>query len=876
MDNLCPGVGRYLGKEKVNKMDVNFKEYYHRLTGFNPYNYQEKVAEVLLANEKNIILSVPTGAGKTWASVMPFLYARQNGLHFPKKMIYSLPLRALTNSIYEDVRGVLLKNGYSEEDLKRQTGEFSEDKYFEKDILFSTIDQTLSSFLCFPLALSKRQANINAGALIGSYLVFDEFHLLDGERSMATTLGMLRMLGKLSRFCIMTATLSDEFMAEIQSALTNVEIITLDGFQEDIDKIGSLQVPAGKASKKEIEVAEGQINGKQIIKYHQNKSIAICNRVETAQRIYLELEDWAKEKNVTLICLHSRFFDSDRKVYEKQLKKLFGKDSSKDINAILIATQVIEAGMDISCEIMHTEIAPINALLQRVGRCARYASEYGKIFVYDVLSVEDKARIEEADFENLSKDDKAEIRKLQNFYLPYDKDLCRLTFEKLKTPENQQLNEEVTVRLVNELLTEMEQKMLQQLQTTKYNSDKIQHAWQDCLKSHYRHTIRDIQSTDVVFVSDKSFAKKYPYSLESINIFKWSLVKLVKEVLEIVDTEEDWVLGVVEESNLIGYDLDVEEAELSFQEIKDVEDVINTFSTLYLNPKYFHYDKSIGFNRERGNEYSKFKERKEKEKIVHAYRKDTFIQHTKGLLGAFEKEFLSSMSFVFKAFNRMLGAEIDFKKFVQLVLILHDYGKLDEKWQAWMQEYQKELSLLPNSIYTYEEGVPLGHTGFNSKEEKEEWGEVLEAITKETENKIFQKRGKRPSHSGVGAYVLPNTLETWLGEKLCDRLYKPASLAIARHHGVDNISYPAYNISNHDYKAIQQILDEYQFTDTVLEQKVRRKGELEPIELDNFDQYLLYLFLVRILRLCDQKATNDFEKYLSEYKNSEKHPLTET
>jgi CRISPR-associated endonuclease/helicase Cas3 len=47
------------------------KEYSKNITGFPPYEYQVKVAELLLAG-KNVILSVPTGAGKTWASVIPF------------------------------------------------------------------------------------------------------------------------------------------------------------------------------------------------------------------------------------------------------------------------------------------------------------------------------------------------------------------------------------------------------------------------------------------------------------------------------------------------------------------------------------------------------------------------------------------------------------------------------------------------------------------------------------------------------------------------------------------------------------------------------------------------------------------------------------
>ena len=164
-----------------------YNDFYKSNLGFEPYDYQLKVMELLLSG-KNIILSVPTGAGKTWAAVVPFLYAKSNpSLHFPKKMIYSSPLRTLTNSLYQDVL-YIVKNA------SIQTGEYNEDKLFEKDIIFSTIDQTLSNFLCFPLPLSQSQANINAGALIGSYLVFDEFHLLDPSRSMATTIGMLKML----------------------------------------------------------------------------------------------------------------------------------------------------------------------------------------------------------------------------------------------------------------------------------------------------------------------------------------------------------------------------------------------------------------------------------------------------------------------------------------------------------------------------------------------------------------------------------------------------------------------------------------------------------------------------------------------------------
>lgn len=833
-------------------------------SGFPPYKYQVQVAEHLI-QQKNVILSVPTGAGKTWASIMPFLFAKKENLDFPKKMIYSLPLRALCNSISQDVQQVINKKGF--EGLSSiQTGEHSEDKYFEKDIVFSTIDQTLSNFLCFPLPLSQRQANINAGALIGSYLVFDEFHLLDAERSMATTLGMLRMLGKLSRFCIMTATLSDEFIVKIQEALNNVEVVSLNGFDEDVAKIGSLKVPEGKLSKKEIIVSEGVINAEKIKENHHDKTIVICNRVETAQRVYLELEDWAKTKNVNLICLHSRFFDKHRKAIERQLKALFGKDvKDQNTNSILISTQVIEAGMDISCQVMHTEIAPINSLLQRAGRCARYEGEYGKVFVYDVLDEEEKAKIDITDFNALSNEDKNEIWKLKNKYLPYDETLCKVTFEKLKLRENQHLSEEVTIRLVNEILTLTEQDILRQLQTTKFNWDKIKDSWLNCSKSHYRQTIRDIQSTNVVIIQEKNIAERFPYSLEDIGIFKWSLVKWVKEVLETVDTEYDWVVGVVEESNIIGFDLDENERNLSFREITNIEDVIKTYETLYLNGKYFHYDNRVGFNKVKGNELSERKEYSGKDKEIYSYRKDTFIQHTKALLGAFDKEFLHLMDFPFDAFNKIFNSDVNFKEIIQMILILHDYGKLDSGWQDWMQEYQKALSEIPNSIFTYEKGIPLGHTGYNNAEEKEIFDKALEKITKDIENKIYKKRGKRPPHSGVGAKAIADILD----ERYCeddDLFYNiaiPASIAIARHHGVTNSTYPKFKISDHNYEFIKTIMEDFSFNDLKLQQFENDQGDLETVDIDQHERFLLYLFFVRILRLCDQKATDDFEKYLN-------------
>ncbi len=837
-------------------------EYYKKMLGFEPYQYQIKVAETLLSG-KNVILAVPTGAGKTWASVMPFLYAKEKpSIHFPKKMIYSLPLRALANSIYEDVSEVLRKQGYSKEDIKRQTGEFSEDKYFEKDIIFSTIDQTLSNFLCFPLPLSPRQANVNAGALVGSYLVFDEFHLLDSELSMATTLGSLKMLGNLCRCCIMTATLSDHYMQALKESLPNYEIITLDEFPEDKDKVSSL-LP--KKEKKKIHVIDQTISAKSIAEKHKTKTIVICNRVETAQKIYNDLvKDLSGFKNLSglkvenVICLHSRFFDKDRKAKENNLKRLFGKTADKNEHAILIATQVIEAGMDISCEVMHTEISPINSFLQRVGRCARFKDETGEIYVYSLLELDEKEKILG---EPESKEDKDEIRKLNNKYLPYEPAICQNTFSSLQKYKT--LDGDIPQKLIEEVLKEKEEQIIEQLKQGNFNYAKILDSWSDCKKNNYRNTVRDIQSVEITIIDDSQVNEvaKFPYRYQSLGMYKFSLVGWLNKIAK--GNEDNPPLKLLEEGDWLVKELI--EADDSFLENDEdekwelktipIDDFKNIKTQVYVNAKYFGYHEDFGFNwqyEDTFNKPSPKREWKEKEEGFKPLEKDTFYQHNKALIGAFEQEFLGEnkdkLDFVFKELAIFIGREDlqkkDFIQLIKLMIVLHDYGKLNDKWQKPMQTYQA----LKEGINPKDFKEILGHTDFDSKDENDK--------------KLGQKAKlhTRPPHAGVGAYIAQEILED---EYDSEYITSSISTAIARHHSPLSTSFPDFEICDRNYKAMQKLLDEFDL-DFELEQE-EYKGNLEGFKYDDWEkEQIIYLFFVRILRLCDQKATENFKQYFKE------------
>ncbi|MFN6455771.1 MAG: DEAD/DEAH box helicase [Nostoc sp. EfeVER01] len=200
-------------------------EYFQTLTTYAPRNFQgEAIAKLL--QRQDILLRAPTGSGKTETAIAPFLFAKALNIDFPNKLIYVVPLRTLANSLRQRTE-ILVTNWEKVYPSSRslavtlQTGENPEDPRFEGDIVFCTIDQMLSSFLNIPYSVGRGSANVNSGAIFASYLVFDELHLLDPDRSFATVLKVLQQVKGISPFLLMTATLTNELATQIQTLVNN-------------------------------------------------------------------------------------------------------------------------------------------------------------------------------------------------------------------------------------------------------------------------------------------------------------------------------------------------------------------------------------------------------------------------------------------------------------------------------------------------------------------------------------------------------------------------------------------------------------------------------------------------------------------------------
>src|SRR5438128_289610 len=79
----------------------SYPQFFHRLTGKLPYHYQEELAKELFQG-RSCVLRAPTGSGKTWATLAPFLYGRVTGCPSiaVDRVIYALPLRSLASSLH--------------------------------------------------------------------------------------------------------------------------------------------------------------------------------------------------------------------------------------------------------------------------------------------------------------------------------------------------------------------------------------------------------------------------------------------------------------------------------------------------------------------------------------------------------------------------------------------------------------------------------------------------------------------------------------------------------------------------------------------------------------------------------------------------------
>jgi CRISPR-associated endonuclease/helicase Cas3 len=321
------------------------------------------------------MLRAPTGAGKTNAVLGPFLFSRE--AIGASRLIYALPLRSLAHGVYGEAQELCRRLG-SGFQVTMQTGEQPDDPFFTRgDIIVTTYDQVLSGLLCGPYGLSPGQHNVNAAIVAGNIVVFDEFHLMEISKAFLAAVACLSIFSKVTRSVWMTATATAPLEAELLRSLNTATEGPTAEEEEDLF--------AGSEIQRRLRKGSSPLDATDLLACAAAPTLVVVNQVKRAQALYKSILDLGFPAD-RIELLHARFFQSDREQKQRFLMEHFGKKPSGP--AVAIATQVVEAGLDISAENLLTEVCPMNSLVQRAGRCARFRGQKGTIHVFP-LSPED-------------------------------------------------------------------------------------------------------------------------------------------------------------------------------------------------------------------------------------------------------------------------------------------------------------------------------------------------------------------------------------------------------------------------------------------------------------------------------------------------------
>lgn len=375
-----------------------FDAFFQRGTGTSPYAYQRTFAQSATLPD---LLEAPTGSGKTATAVLSWLWRRRHGTEAQRReagrrLIFCLPMRTLVTQTHENVLRWRKNLGLTERDLGVHVllGGAVDAAWEEQPdsdaILIGTQDQLLSRALLRGYGMSRFRWPVHFALLNNDCTwVLDEVQLMGVGASTAAQLQAFReKIGTVgsAKTVWMTATLDEGRLNTVDAtrartrlpfdAANDAQLLVRTQAKKKLAKASSSETPSLAN-----EIAQKHVPG--------TLTLVVVNRVARAQELFALLE--RKNAGECRALIHSRFRPSDRGPQQAQAL-------SKGFAGIVVATQAIEAGADISARTLFTELAPWSSMVQRFGRLNRageWKNDEARAFWID-LDTSDEKKTKEA------------------------------------------------------------------------------------------------------------------------------------------------------------------------------------------------------------------------------------------------------------------------------------------------------------------------------------------------------------------------------------------------------------------------------------------------------------------------------------------------
>ncbi len=382
--------------------EVSFQE----LFLLTPRTMQQAIVDLAprLTKPGLVIIEAPTGTGKTEAALYLADYwarvCQQRGLYV------AMPTMATSNQMYSRVQAILKRRHadlaidlllvHSQarwmDDHQAHHLQTTEDHPGDRvgDMTWflarkrcllaplgvGTVDQALLS------VLQTRHFFVRLFGLSHKTVIFDEIHAYDTYMStiFQRLLRWLQAVG--CSVVLLSATLPAQTRRELLEAYAGP------GRVKDLrtpypavtwamgEQIGVIPLPASESRTLTLEWIDREpdaLAARLADELREGGCAAvICNTVRRAQEVYLALKSASITSDSDLILFHAQFPLAWRAAIEETVLNCFGKDGKRPYKAIVVATQVIEQSLDLDFDLLVTDLAPVDLVIQRAGRVHRH------------------------------------------------------------------------------------------------------------------------------------------------------------------------------------------------------------------------------------------------------------------------------------------------------------------------------------------------------------------------------------------------------------------------------------------------------------------------------------------------------------------------
>ncbi len=360
-----------------------------------PYAYQRQLASGGWPD----MLHIPTGLGKTIAITGAWLYRRLTGDSLaPRRMVWCLPMRVLVEQTRANVETWLNRAAplFEQRGLVAPRawvlmgGEVTADwvdRPEDPAVLIGTQDMLLSRGLMRGYGMSRYRWPVDFALLHNDALwVFDEVQLMGAGLATSAQLDAFRRDPAMqttlpSRTIWSSATLRSDWFdtVDFRKHAAGCRVLRLaeaDRRDTRVEKrISAMKqlAPAGArldAARKVDMKAYVDSVAAEVADAHEGDAptLVILNRVARAQDIHSGLSKRLRQTGARtdVVLVHARFRAAERAALNRKLR-----DIALDGDVIIVATQAVEAGIDMTSRRLFTELAPWASLVQRFGRCNR-------------------------------------------------------------------------------------------------------------------------------------------------------------------------------------------------------------------------------------------------------------------------------------------------------------------------------------------------------------------------------------------------------------------------------------------------------------------------------------------------------------------------